>query len=467
MTESNTSKPEGHDKTPVLLSKGKEDARHAEGGASAASGKLRSGSRLQTALVFAILIVIVLSGVIWFQHQTAQKSQAVMLQRLDQAARTATQADQLAVQLQEQVVVQGGSLAQVQATVQGLHDQLANLDQAFQVLTDSGSDLILLNDIDHLVSIANQQITLGGNVANAIVALETAQARLSRANRPALASIQQTLNGDLERLRAAAVVDVPALSAQLDQLNGLLAQAPLMVPDDAVPAVTRASSETVETSDVTGFKADPDAPWWRTGLDASVHWAGQAWSVLRHDLAGFISVRRVDNQSALLISPDQAAQLRLTLKLRVMTGQLALMMRQSDVWKAELEAISTALQSHFDLQSPVTQRALRLAARLSDTPVDTRLPALTQTMSALDAVRQESSRSLEHRRGPSSVDDAPAQAATDAGSPVTVESATSPDASDSQSPAPASDSGLPAPPVVSPPAGASSISAAKSAVMRG
>ena len=304
----------------------------------------------------------------------------------------------------------------MQATVQQLQDQLSGLDQAFQVLTDSGSDLILLNDIEHLVSIANQQITLGGNVANAIVALETAQARLSRANRPALASIQQTLNGDLDRLRAAAVVDVAALSLQLEQLDGVLLQAPLLVPDDAVPEITRSpDAGAAAPTDSSGFQADPAAPWWRNGLDAGAHWAGQAWSMLRHDLAGFISVRRVDDASALLISPDQAEQLRLTLRLRVMTAQLALMMRQADVWKTELDAISVALQSHFDVQSPATQRAMRMATRLVDTPVDTRLPALTQTMAALEAVRQESTSALEQRRGTSSV--VPASANEDAGNP--------------------------------------------------
>ncbi|MFA5597627.1 MAG: uroporphyrinogen-III C-methyltransferase [Pusillimonas sp.] len=484
MTESNTSTTEGHDKTPVLLTKGKDTSQGGANGGKAASGKSRSGASLQIALVVVALIAIVLAGVVWFQYQTAQQTQQAMLERLDQSTRTATHADQLAAQLQAQVIAQGAGLTRLQATVQGLQDQLGNLDQAFQVITDSGSDLILLNDIEHLVSIANQQVTLGGNVANAIVALETAQARLSRANRPVLASIQQTLNGDLERLRAAAVVDVPAMSAQLEQLNGLLAQSPLLVPDDAVPGVAAVASDNGEGPAVTGFTADPEAPWWRTGLDTGVHWAGQVWSMLRHDLAGFISVRRVDNQSAMLISPEQAGQLRLTLKLRLMTAQLALMMRQPDVWKAELEAISTALQSHFDAQSPITQRAQRLATRLLETPVDTRLPAPTQTMSALEGVRQESSRSLEHRGASSSLDEktslpenasasasepASTPAPAPASEPVSEAGSEAPDAVENNAPASVPQGPEQQSPVVpaAPAPDAASVSAARSAVVRG
>src|SRR3546814_3487344 len=88
-----------------------------------------------------------------------------------------------------------------------------------------------------MVTIANQQLTLNGNVSNAIVALESAQARLARANRPSLASLQQTINGDLDSLRAASVVDVTALTSQLNKLSDLISHASLLVPDAAAPAI--------------------------------------------------------------------------------------------------------------------------------------------------------------------------------------------------------------------------------------
>src|SRR5690606_34576240 len=84
---------------------------------------------------------------------------------------------------------------------------------------------------DHLVTIAQQQLELGGNVRNAIVALESAQAQLARANRPALASLLQTVNGDLDRLRAASTIDIAAFSQQLEELAMLVTDAPLIMPD--------------------------------------------------------------------------------------------------------------------------------------------------------------------------------------------------------------------------------------------
>src|SRR5690606_35788985 len=145
-----------------------------------------------------------------------------------QTDRTGTQVQRVAdrVSAQEkQTQALRAELATAPAIIQ-------DLDEALRSMTERGSELVLLNDIDHLATIAQQQLELGGNVRNAIVALESAQAQLARANRPALASLLQTVNGDLERLRAASTIDIAAFSRQLDELAMLLTEAPLVVPDE-------------------------------------------------------------------------------------------------------------------------------------------------------------------------------------------------------------------------------------------
>src|SRR5699024_3318842 len=125
---------------------------------------------------------------------------------------------------------QADDIAALQKSLADTQAELQDLGQAYQRLTDRGNDLVLLNDIENLVTIAQQQLRLSGNVANAIMSLETAQAQLARASRPTMASLQQTINGDLDRLRTAQVVDVAAISVQLDELADLVARAPLLVP---------------------------------------------------------------------------------------------------------------------------------------------------------------------------------------------------------------------------------------------
>src|SRR5699024_4044406 len=208
-----------------------------------------------------------------------------------------------------------------------------------------GSDLVLLNDIDHLVTIAQQQLQLTGNVANAIMSLEAAQAQLARANRSSLASLQETINGDLDRLRAARTVDIALLSKRLDMLAGLVAQAPLLVPDtvesdtetDSGSQDDQASDESGsdENTDVGATASETSDKWWQKALDRTGSWVGNTLDLLRDDMGNLVSVRRVDDATALFVSPDQAARFRDHLRLRIMTAQLALMMGQDEVWDAE------------------------------------------------------------------------------------------------------------------------------------
>src|SRR5690606_33097135 len=149
------------------------------------------------------------------------------------------------------------------------------------------SDLVLIDDVDRLLTIAQQQLQLGGNVANAVISLETAQAQLARANRPGLASLQQTLNGDLDRLRATSTVDIAALSTQLDELSSLVSEAPLLVPDDAAPEPVPAPPNDASAASASGSPqpaSGADAPWWKQSLDTARSWTQSAWDAAREDL---------------------------------------------------------------------------------------------------------------------------------------------------------------------------------------
>jgi uroporphyrin-3 C-methyltransferase len=346
------------------------------------------------ALLVAGVLVVALAAALWYQ-QTSHRETTQQLTGLVQSAREgAQQAQELASRLERQAQQQAAKLAVLEDSLAESRAQVDTLAQAFQALTDTGSDLVLLNDVDHLVTIAQQQLQLGGNVANAIVALETAQAQLARANRPNLASLQQTINGDLDRLRAVSTIDVALITDQLDTLGVLVSQAPLLVPDDAMPKAQTQASE------FTGFSVPPvkvadsaeQTPWWETGLQTAGNWFSSVWNSLRHDLGQFIAVRRVDDAAAMLMSPDQAARFRENLRLRIMTAQLALMMRQPKVWQAETDALVKALESRFEGNALDTRKALKIARQLQETVIDTRLPTVTNSLQAIETLREEQAR---------------------------------------------------------------------------
>ncbi len=393
----------------------------ADAGAAGASGRRKKGraSPLAVAVFLLAVLAILLGGALWYQNQEYRALRADMVQRGGQAARDAQLAREAAEAARGEVSSQAAQIEQLHGALDDAQAQIDDLDQALQMMTDSGSDLLLLNDIDRLVTIAQQQLSLDGNVANAIISLEVAQARLARANRPALASLQQSINGDVDRLRAVSTVDLPSLSAKLDRLHALLGEAPLLVPDAAAPVPAPHAAEP-PSAPPAGPAPDPDAAWWRRMGAEAWGWTREAGAMLSRDLRTLFEVRRVDDAAALLMSPDQAQRFREGLQQRTLTAQLALMMRQSRIWQTELGHVADAVERRFDMRSQQSREALGLARSLLDTAIETRLPTVDNSLDAVAAARDAISAHEAPEPGQESSDPeskAPADAAA-AGSPA-------------------------------------------------
>ncbi|MDS1141820.1 uroporphyrinogen-III C-methyltransferase [Pusillimonas sp. SM2304] len=385
----------------------------------------KSRSPLLPAFLVALLIVAALAAVVWYQQKQFEQNQANLAGQVQDSTLAVRQAADQAQQALALSQEQSRQIATLENALREFRGQIDGLDQAFQTLTDSSSDLVLINDVDHLVTIAQQQLQLGGNVANAVISLETAQAQLARANRPGLASLQQTLNGDLDRLRAASTIDIALLSTQLDELSGLISQAALLVPDDAAPEPTPAPQpeSAAAASSTPDSAADPDAPWWKQGLATAESWSRTAWDSVQRDLGQFITVRRVDDATALLMSPDQATRFRETLRLRIMTAQLALMMRQPKVWEAETDSLVKSIETRFDERSPQTRQALKIARHMADTSIDVKLPTVANTLQSIETLREEQARHAGQGQ-----DAAPAAETEPAEAPRAEEPASAPEA---------------------------------------
>ncbi|TAN30728.1 MAG: hypothetical protein EPN31_02310 [Castellaniella sp.] len=340
---------------------------------------------MRTALIVLVLLAVILGAALYYQQRQYQALHADLLRQHDDSVRQAEDTQSQAAQALALAKQQATQLEDLRNTLNSTNNQVQDLDQALQMMTDSGSDLMLLNDIDRLVTIAQQQLGLGGNVANAIVSLEAAQAQLARANRPSLAALQQTLNGDLDRLRAVVTVNVPALSAQLDELSGLVAKAPLLVPDAAAqpapePAATASSRAAVP--------APAETTGWRHALSRAWGWTRNTAGDLTHDLRGLFDIRRVDDTAALLMSPDQALRFREGLKQRAVTAQLALMMHQPKIWQAELAQVAKSVDHRYDMHAESSRQALKLARDLHDAPIEVQLPNVDNTLQAIAAARE-------------------------------------------------------------------------------
>lgn len=365
-----------------------------------------SGLSWSVTLAIVFLLLAALLGVaLWFQQsrfEAAGRDVAAQVQAMSVQLAESRRESRQAIALVES---HAGRIAELELALRDAQSQFAALDQAWQSFNKGMEDSMLASDLERLVTLAGQQMRLSGNVNNAAMALETAIATLVRAERPRFAAVQSAINADLERLRAVPIVDVQGISAHLDTLISLISRAPLLVPDAAAPRSARqlnpdaaqaagpkaASSPSV---DVAAADASPqvsgqaaDTPWWGRALGDVGAWGKSVAALISRELSSVIHVQRVGDASALLLSPEQAAQVRANLRARLLTAQLALVMRQPALWKTELAEVESTLGSRYDPQAPDTIAALKLARELAATPVVVPLPDLSESMAALESLR--------------------------------------------------------------------------------
>ncbi len=376
--------------------------------------KTRAGQSWSVTLSIVLLLVVVVLAVgAWFQQKrfiTSGREVATQVQTFTTALAQVQRESKQALALAES---HASRIAQLELSLRESQNQFAALESAWETFNKGMEDTMLANDIERLLTLTSQQLRLAGNVNNAIMALETALSTLIRADRPAFSGVQRAINTDLDRLRAQPLIDVPVISARLDNLMSLVARAPLLVPDAAAPRIAdivapvgsqptsqnvvaaqpqsssaTSSASTTETSPVSSIT---QLQWWSQAWDGSVVWLKQTSknvaSALARELSAVVSIQRVSDANALLMSPEQGAQLRANLRTRLLTAQMALLMHQPSIWRTELTAVESSLLERFDPKSVDTIAATRLVKELAAIPVSLSLPDIVDSITALEAVR--------------------------------------------------------------------------------
>ncbi|VCU69265.1 Putative uroporphyrinogen-III C-methyltransferase [Pigmentiphaga humi] len=338
----------------------------------------RSFPWLGTGLAFALIVIVVLGAALWRQQQLVDaigRESARRFNEIDSFARDAQARARQALS-----VSQGNTdrLAVLEAKVLESQSQQAALEQLYQELS-RGEDEWTLIEVEQALAIAAQQLQLAGNVQNSIAALQVADARLARADRPQFTSVRRAIAQDLERLRSLPSVDVSGLVVKIDQLIALLDRVPLLAgvePASAAAATAHAAPAGAAAGD------EAAGSWWQRALA----W----WRPLRdgfvQDMRGLVRVQRVDRPEALLVSPEQGAMVRENLKLRLLNARLALLSRQEHAWQADLDAVGQALTTYFDAEAPATRSASTLLKQIRETDISIQLPTLNDSLAAVRSV---------------------------------------------------------------------------------
>jgi len=322
-------------------------------------------------LLSAIVLAAALATVFWLDaRQRIDATQQELARRLRHIETDAREARSIARASEEAQHETRAKLGQLEARLAESQSQQLALETLYQELSRN-RDEWQLAEIEQVLAIASQQLQLAGNVRAALLALQLAEARLAKSDRPQFVPIRRALARDIERLKALPTLDLAGMGMRLD---GLAAQV------DALPLAFDERSE-------------PNPPAKESaGADERGFWArlsAEIWNELRQ----LVVVRQVGNAEPPLLPPSQAYFVRENLRLRLLSARLSLLARDEAGYREDLRTAQRWIQRYFDPRSKQTAEALNQLKQLASTTVSLELPSITESLEAVRGYKSRRERS--------------------------------------------------------------------------
>ncbi len=256
------------------------------------------------------------------------------------------------------------AMRQVSEKVSHIESQMATSQQQQLALESlykdlaQGRDQWTLAEIEQVLLTAAQQLQLAGNVKAAIIALEGADTRLQRLNKPQFTALRRAIAADLANLRAAPSLDEVGASARIEALVAHHASWPLASAQVSEAAPTPRSMK-------------------------AANFSQEIWEELKH----LVQIRRVAGNEGILLPPDQAYFLRENLRLRLLSARLALLSHDQAAFRADLQAVAQMLDRYFNTRDAGVADAIKEVKRLANLQIAIKLPGIDASLAALDAYK--------------------------------------------------------------------------------
>ena len=312
----------------------------------------------------AIVVAIAALLLTWQWYDSRQQINSLQQELARRLAAADTENKQIrgvAEQVRESVLEAQIKLGVLETKLQESQNQQIALEALYQELSRS-RDESLLADVEQTLVVANQQLQVAGNVKSALIALQAADARLARIDRPQLAGLRKVITRDIERLKLAPYVDVIGISARIENLVSDIDNFPLAMEQRPAPTPdTKKEAAAAEGN-----------PWTR--------FVRELW----RDMRDLVRIQNMDKPDVALLTPAQAYFLRENLKLRLLGARLALLAHDEKSFKADLRAAREWLTRYYDIRDKTVANALAVVRQLHDSQIGIELPDVA---ASLDAVR--------------------------------------------------------------------------------
>ncbi|WP_454722591.1 MULTISPECIES: fused uroporphyrinogen-III synthase HemD/membrane protein HemX [Cupriavidus] len=346
-------------------------------------------------LLLVLLIAAVGGGFWWLQNRVEHLTQELARRQqsndaLVQETRVLSRNAQDTVkELQAKVGALDGQLGEAR-------DKQSALEQVYQDLMRNRDDWEIA-EIQQLLTNAGQQLQLTGNVQVALAALQSADTRLARTDKPQYNLLRRAIARDIARMKAVPDTDLTGAAIKLDEAINQIDTLPLLSSErmlerseaDARKADIKADARAEAKPEKGGAKNVARAAAAPSAGHAVADWFGSLWDSVRDELTQVIRIRRVDDAQALLLTGDQGWFLRENVKLRLLNARLALLSRNEPVFRNDLAAAQAMIGRYFDTKSRRVQAVLTLLKQAQAGAVSVQLPTMAESLGALQALKKE------------------------------------------------------------------------------
>jgi len=310
-----------------------------------------------TQLTLAVLVVIFLWQ--WLDSkQQLQQIQQTLAQRLADIDGSSKANQTLTLQSQELVRELGGKLSLLESKYAETQSQRTALESLYQDLSRS-RDQMVLAEVEQLLLIASQQLQLGANVRAALIALQQADSRLQRLDRPALSALRHAISVDMDSLRALPEVDVSIINSRLDHLITLVNRLPLV------------QDLRTTRNDMTPVSPPADSRW------------GKFLREIWHDAKKLVRIENTHKDALPLMSTTQTLFLRENLKLRLLSARLALLSRDEVSFKHDIKTAQDWVKLYFDVKSEEGAQAISTLQKLNASSIKIDIPDVSTSLATV------------------------------------------------------------------------------------
>ena len=317
-----------------------------------AQSKATGAYALGTIALILAVIAVAGSAYLWYRFEVQQKHEqeianANLLGELKgitestralekQQDRLATDQDQLNTLIQEKLETNVAALRQQQ-------EELTNSVTKIYDSLDRSIDSWALEEVEQLLRMANHRVSLEGDAANALIALELADKRLAELGNPEFLEVRRLIAEEITLLKATEKVDWPGLALRLSTLAANVSDLPLVA--EPVRPVAAEDGETTPVS--------ADNAWLE---------AGQA---LLTDLKGLVRIQNVTEAAKPLLTPEQRYFLVANLRLMLSGAQMAVLRTDNQTFKSNLAQATQWLNEYFDSDDQAVQSMLTELEQIS------------------------------------------------------------------------------------------------------